>query len=170
MIASAIPLVAATLASALPAILPDARPSRGRHVDRGNREGRCGRSGGRHGAVARRRIASAQRLRRRAAAARAAAAAAAAGQLRPFADVSGDAKEIAGPLPRCGRRTTRSGSRSRPSSSTSRYFFSTNLDQGLGENGFLAGSMAAACRAASAAAIVVLPQGRHQRAAHRART
>ena len=84
------------------------------------------------------------------------------GQPRPFADVIKDATETPG-LFRSGRRTTRSGSRSRPSSSTSLFLSRSNLARGIGENRVYGGMMAADAHIG-----VDVPQGRHQRPADRA--
>jgi hypothetical protein len=60
--------------------------------------------------------------------------------LRPFAEVSRDAKEMPGML-RLWRKDDKVWIEIAPEQFDHPYFFSTNLDQGLGENRFLAGSM-----------------------------
>jgi hypothetical protein len=60
--------------------------------------------------------------------------------LRSFADVSRDAKETTGLFP-IWQKDDKVWLEIEPAQFDHAYFFSTNLDQGLGENGFLAGSM-----------------------------
>jgi hypothetical protein len=69
------------------------------------------------------------------------AAAAPASSLRTFADVTRDAKELPG-LFRLWQRDDKVYLEIEPDQLERLYFFSTNLDQGLGESRFLAGSMA----------------------------
>ena len=60
--------------------------------------------------------------------------------LRPFAEVSRDAKEMTG-LFHLWQKDDKVWLEIGPEQFDHAYFFSTNLDQGLGESGFLAGSM-----------------------------
>jgi hypothetical protein len=60
--------------------------------------------------------------------------------LRSFADVSRDAKELPG-LFHMWQRDDKVWLEIEPGQFDHAYFFSTNMDQGLGENGFFAGSM-----------------------------
>ena len=60
--------------------------------------------------------------------------------LRSFADVSRDAKEMPG-LIRLWQKDDKVWLEIEPGQFDHAYFFSTHLDQGLGENGFFAGSM-----------------------------
>jgi hypothetical protein len=82
-------------------------------------------------------IASAQRL---AGAPGSAPAAATPSALRTFADVSKDAKELPG-LFRMWQKDDKVWLEIEPGQFDQSFFFSTNLDQGLGENGFYGGSM-----------------------------
>jgi hypothetical protein len=82
-------------------------------------------------------IASAQRL---AGAPGSAPAAATPSVLRTFADVSKDARELPG-LFRMWQKDDKVWLEIEPAQFDQPYFFSTNLDQGLGENGFYGGSM-----------------------------
>jgi len=82
-------------------------------------------------------IASAQRL---AGAPGSAPAAATPSALRTFADVSKDAKELPG-LFRMWQKDDKVWLEIEPAQFDHPFFFSTNLDQGLGENGFYGGSM-----------------------------
>jgi len=82
-------------------------------------------------------IASAQRL---AGAPGSAPAASAPSALRSFADVSKDARELPG-LFRVWQKDDKVWLEIEPAQFDQLYFFSTNLDQGLGESGFLGGSM-----------------------------
>ena len=109
-------------------------------------------------------IASAQRL---AGAPGSAPAAATPSTLRSFADVSKDAKELPG-LFRMWQKDDKVWLEIEPSQFDQRVFFSTNLDQGLGENGFYGGSMSSSLsRRFGSPVIVDVPQGRHQRPADR---
>ena len=83
-------------------------------------------------------IASAQRLA--GAPGSAPAAAPTPALLRSFADVSRDAREIPG-LFRLWQKDDKVWVEIEPGQFDQPYFFSTNLDQGLGENGFFSGSM-----------------------------
>ncbi|HEY5307513.1 MAG TPA: DUF5117 domain-containing protein, partial [Casimicrobiaceae bacterium] len=83
-------------------------------------------------------IASAQRLA--GAPGSAPAAAPTPALLRSFADVSRDAREIPG-LFRLWQKDDKVWLEIEPGQFDQPYFFSTNLDQGLGENGFFSGSM-----------------------------
>ncbi len=82
-------------------------------------------------------IANAQRL---AGAPGSTAAATPPSTLRSFADVSRDAKELTG-LFRVWQKDEKVWLEIEPAQFDQPFFFSTNLDQGLGENGFFAGSM-----------------------------
>ena len=84
-----------------------------------------------------------------AAAAAAAAAGAASRRVRSPTSIK-DAKEAEGLLSRSGRRTRRSGSRSRPTQFDKPMFFSVNLARGLGENFIFGGLMGRSTSSSSA--------------------
>jgi hypothetical protein len=96
-------------------------------------------------------IASAQRL---AGAPGSAPAAAGPSALRSFADVSKDAKELPG-LFRVWQKDDKVWLEIEPAQFDHAYFFSTNLDQGLGENGFYGGSMSSSLSRRFGAPVIV---------------
>jgi len=97
-------------------------------------------------------IANAQRL---AGAPGSTAAAAASTTLRSFAEVSKDAKELTG-LIRVWQKDDKVWLEIEPGQFDHPYFFSTNMDQGLGENGFFAGSMSSSLSRRFGAPLIVI--------------